>query len=123
MGQAAQRPSTTASRARPRPLALTIPSSMYFTVGRAGLGTEKQALHSLHVEHLFNDFPLVRAIQRPCGLMDKALVFGTKDCRFQSCQGHARFKRRHKAQPARGHTQHGTLWNSGPSSNMLPLLA
>ena len=25
---------------------------------------------------------------RPCGLMDKALVFGTKDCRFESCQGH-----------------------------------
>ena len=23
----------------------------------------------------------------PCGLMDKALVFGTKDCRLQSCQG------------------------------------
>ena len=22
----------------------------------------------------------------PCGLMDKALVFGTKDCRFESCQ-------------------------------------
>ena len=28
-------------------------------------------------------------ILRPCGLMDKALVFGTKDCRFESCQGHA----------------------------------
>ena len=26
--------------------------------------------------------------QGPCGLMDKALVFGTKDCRFESCQGH-----------------------------------
>ena len=24
---------------------------------------------------------------RPCGLMDKALVFGTQDCRFESCQG------------------------------------
>ena len=23
-----------------------------------------------------------------CGLMDKALVLGTKDCRFESCQGH-----------------------------------
>ena len=23
----------------------------------------------------------------PCGLMDKALVFRTKDCRFESCQG------------------------------------
>ena len=29
-----------------------------------------------------------QSIQRPCGLMDKALVFGTKDCRFESCQGH-----------------------------------
>ena len=27
-------------------------------------------------------------ISWPCGLMDKALVFGTKDCRFESCQGH-----------------------------------
>ena len=25
--------------------------------------------------------------KRPCGLMDKAVVFGTKDCRFESCQG------------------------------------
>lgn len=25
----------------------------------------------------------------PCGLMDKALVLGTKDCRFESCQGQA----------------------------------
>ena len=25
---------------------------------------------------------------RSCGLMDKALVFGTKDCRFESCQDH-----------------------------------
>ena len=23
----------------------------------------------------------------PCGLVDKALVLGTKDCRFESCQG------------------------------------
>ena len=30
---------------------------------------------------------LVRKIERPCGLMDTALVFGTKDCRFESCQG------------------------------------
>ena len=35
--------------------------------------------------------PFLRANQRPCGLMDKALVFGTKDCRFESCQGHKRF--------------------------------
>ena len=26
-------------------------------------------------------------IRWPCGLMDKALVFGTKDCRFEFCQG------------------------------------
>ena len=29
------------------------------------------------------------ATRWPCGLMDKALVFGTKDCRFESCQGQA----------------------------------
>ena len=28
---------------------------------------------------------------RSCGLMDKALVFGTKDCRFESCQDHIFF--------------------------------
>ena len=32
--------------------------------------------------------PQCALYQRPCGLMDKALVFGTKDCRFESCQGH-----------------------------------
>ena len=26
-----------------------------------------------------------------CGLMDKALVFSTKDCRFESCQDHFHF--------------------------------
>ena len=35
--------------------------------------------------------PYVQTKQRPCGLMDKALVFGTKDCRFEFCQGHTRF--------------------------------
>ena len=37
-----------------------------------------------------SDSPLRRSEEenaRPCGLMDKALVFGTKDCRFESCQG------------------------------------
>ena len=33
-------------------------------------------------------FALRLFTRRPCGLMDKALVFGTKDCRFESCQGH-----------------------------------
>ena len=28
-------------------------------------------------------------IHWPCGLMDKALVFGTKDCSLESCQGHS----------------------------------
>ena len=42
-----------------------------------------------------NDFSIYNAafgeqflFTRPCGLMDKALVFGTKDCRLESCQGH-----------------------------------
>ena len=44
---------------------------------------------------------------RPCGLMDKALVFGTTDCRFESCQGHAQHKEvslagLHKAAQGRG---------------------
>ena len=30
-----------------------------------------------------------RADPWPAGLMDKALVLGTKDCRFESCQGDA----------------------------------
>ena len=33
-------------------------------------------------------YTLIKISWRPCGLMDKALVFGTKDCRFESCQGH-----------------------------------
>jgi hypothetical protein len=33
--------------------------------------------------------PIVMYARRPCGLMDKALIFGTKDCRFESCQGHS----------------------------------
>jgi hypothetical protein len=39
---------------------------------------------------LGRDFCLAKHIlfNWPCGLMDKALVFGTKDCRLESCQGH-----------------------------------
>ena len=38
-------------------------------------------------QNVYNiSFPKIA--QRPCGLMDKVLVFGTKDCRFESCQGH-----------------------------------
>ena len=52
------------------------------------------ALHRFHgclgrrglLEHKLR-FAQIRG--RPCGLMDKALVLGTKDCRFESCQGHA----------------------------------
>ena len=35
-----------------------------------------------------DDFVHANHCTWPCGLMDKALVFGTKDCRFESCQGH-----------------------------------
>ena len=35
-----------------------------------------------------DDFGHAHHCTWPCGLMDKALVFGTKDCRFESCQGH-----------------------------------
>ena len=32
--------------------------------------------------------PWNHPLQGPCGLMYKALVFGAKDCRLESCQGH-----------------------------------
>ena len=35
-----------------------------------------------------DDACLLASSKRPCGLMDKALVFGTKGCRIESCQGH-----------------------------------
>ena len=42
-------------------------------------------------EFVFSDTDSVDDVyKRPCGLMDKALVFGTKDCRFESCQGQVR---------------------------------
>ena len=31
--------------------------------------------------------------KRPCGLMDKALVCGANDCRFESCQGQVMTRR------------------------------
>ena len=37
---------------------------------------------------LFLECACFQLMTWPCGLMDKALVFGTKDCRFESCQGH-----------------------------------
>ena len=33
-------------------------------------------------------FPQPITLHWPRGLMDKALVFRTKDCRFESCRGH-----------------------------------
>ena len=45
--------------------------------------------------------------------MDKALVFGTKDCRFKSCQGHWTIHTRQKTQ---------TQWLSARSSGCWPLL-
>ena len=50
---------------------------------------ETNSLHTNIFPSCFDEMFLqpLRAI-RPCGLMDKALVFGTKDCRFESCQGH-----------------------------------
>ena len=46
--------------------------------------------------------PIASYASRPCGLMDKALVFGTKDCRFESCQGHCVAIRRQTVVPAFG---------------------
>ena len=48
---------------------------------------------------------IVKNFKRSCGLMDKALVFGTKDCRFESYQDHisidtlAEWLRRRPAKP------------------------
>ena len=39
--------------------------------------------------------------------MDKALVFGTKDCRFESCQGHIR-----KRALSIGRKRNGAKWKS-----------
>ena len=45
--------------------------------------------HEVPLQHANACLPAGHAEFRwPCGLMDKALVFGTKDCRFESCQGH-----------------------------------
>ena len=41
-----------------------------------------------HICPLRANHNVARITNWPCGLMDKALVFGTKDCRFESCQGH-----------------------------------
>ena len=43
---------------------------------------------SVHACGKSGDFGHAHHCTWPCGLMDKALVFGTKDCRFESCQGH-----------------------------------
>ena len=48
---------------------------------------------------------IVDIVKWSCGLMDKALVFGTKDCRFESYQDHisidtlAEWLRRRPAKP------------------------
>ena len=55
--------------------------------------------------------------QRPCGLMDKALVFGTKDCRFESCQGHAfaEAKKRPHSRPLAPFTKTPPLASNRPA--------
>ena len=45
----------------------------------------------------------------PCGLMDKALVFGTKDCRLESCQGHGHCYLCHKICFSPGREQQSAL--------------
>ena len=47
-------------------------------------GVASSGLHNVEPNQLHTYYGLAW----PCGLMDKALVFGTKDCRFDSCQGH-----------------------------------
>ena len=58
--------------------------------------------------------------QWPCGLMDKALVFGTKDCRFESCQGQVQVTMG-AAHGVSQHTPH-TLWWSPHSATQVHCL-
>ena len=47
---------------------------------------------------------------RPCGLMDKVLVFNAKDCRFEPCQGQCLLLQELCRCPAMGHAaQHKSL--------------
>ena len=59
-------------------------------------GVASSGLHNVEPNQLHTYYGLAW----PCGLMDKALVFGTKDCRFESCQGHWRTTRRWRAHTA-----------------------
>ena len=53
------------------------------------------SLHAQQSHYFHNIRHGTEATIRRCGLMDKALVFGTKDCRYESCQGHCSFKAKH----------------------------
>ena len=70
-----------------------MPISHQWMKGKSLLGTTScRSLSSLSVErHKLYDICKEPFTTWPCGLMDKALVFGTKDCRFESCQGHCMF--------------------------------
>ena len=50
--------------------------------------SRKPCFASIRRFHAYPVGPRPACTHWPCGLMDKALVFGTKDCRFESCQGH-----------------------------------
>ena len=52
-------------------------------LGRAVLGAQAASLQA----RSSSVFLCSIFLMWPCGLMDKAFVFGTKDCRFESCQG------------------------------------
>ena len=56
-------------------------------------------------------------VRRPCGLMDKALVFGTKDCRLESCQGH--MSGWHRANPS-AKLGLGACWRQAPRMSVKP---
>ena len=81
-----------ASWVRPRPPVLPTPSPTDLSVSCTAPTKNKLSKSRTNARFVVTrGFPYVQTNQRPCGLMDKALVFGTKDCRFESCQGHTRF--------------------------------
>ena len=80
------------TRTRPathRPLDHTLPTHMHTHTRPRARATPTHAATRIRfgvpARMQIKDDPL--SSTRPCGLMDAALVFGTKDCTLESCQG------------------------------------
>ena len=64
----------------------------------SGSGTDASIMQRSNMESSILLFRTsVKDVRKgPRGLMDKASVFGTEDCRFESCRGHLRTTRYYK---------------------------